>query len=68
MHAKLLQSCLTPCDPMDCMDPMDCSQEYWGGLPWPPPGYLPNPGMEPISLMSPTLPDGSFFFFLLVGG
>ena len=28
------------------------SQEYWGGLPCPPPGYLPNPGIEP---RSPTL-------------
>ena len=24
-------------------------QEYWSGLPWPPPGDLPNPGMEPGS-------------------
>ena len=22
-------------------------QEYWNGLPWPPPGGLPNPGIEP---------------------
>ena len=22
-------------------------QEYWSGLPFPPPGYLPNPGIEP---------------------
>ena len=22
-------------------------QEYWSGLPFPPPGYLPNPGTEP---------------------
>ena len=27
-------------------------QEYWSGLPYPPPGYLPNPGIEPGS---PTL-------------
>ena len=27
-------------------------QEYWGGLPCPPPGDLPNPGTEPTSLMS----------------
>ena len=27
-------------------------QEYWSGLPWPPPGDLPNPGMEPSSLIS----------------
>ncbi|XP_060250776.1 T-complex protein 1 subunit zeta-2 isoform X4 [Ovis aries] len=30
-------------------------QEYWSGLPFPPPGDLPNPGMEPASLMSPAL-------------
>ena len=30
-------------------------QEYWNGLPCPPPGDLPNPGVEPISLSSPTL-------------
>ena len=26
-------------------------QEYWGGLPCPPPGDLPNPGIEPRSLI-----------------
>ena len=25
-------------------------QEYWSGLPCPPPGDLPNPGIEPESL------------------
>ena len=30
-------------------------QEYWSGLPHPPPGDLPNPGVEPASLMSPAL-------------
>ena len=25
-------------------------QEYWSGLPCPPPGGLPNPGMEPASV------------------
>ena len=34
--------------------------EYWSGLPCPPPGNLPNPGIEPISLMSPTLAGGFF--------
>ena len=24
-------------------------QEYWSGLPFPTPGYLPNPGMKPMS-------------------
>ena len=35
-------------------------QEYWGGWPFPPPGDLPNPGIEPASLMSPAL-AGRFF-------
>ena len=30
-------------------------QEYWSGLPCPPPGDLPNPGIKPTSLMSPAL-------------
>ena len=25
-------------------------QQYWNGLPFPTPGELPNPGMEPASL------------------
>ena len=35
-------------------------QEYWSGLPFPPPGNLPNTGIEPTSLVSPTL-AGEFF-------
>ena len=35
-------------------------QEYWSGLPCPPPGDLPNPGIEPTSLMSPSLAGGFF--------
>ena len=34
-------------------------QEYWSGLPFPPPGDLPDPGIEPASLVSPAL-AGSF--------
>ena len=34
-------------------------QEYWSGLPCPPPGDLPNPGMELESLMSPAWQLGS---------
>ena len=30
-------------------------QKYWSGLPCPPPGDLPDPGIEPVSLTSPTL-------------
>ena len=35
-------------------------QEYWSGLPYPPPRDLPDPGIEPVSLMSPAL-AGRFF-------
>ena len=35
-------------------------QEYWSGLPCPPPGDLPDPGMEPGSLMSPASASGFF--------
>ena len=33
-------------------------QEYWSGLPYPPPGDLPNPGTEPRSsaLQADSLP------------
>ena len=30
-------------------------QEYWSGLPCPPPGNLSNPGLEPKSPVSPVL-------------
>ena len=33
-------------------------QEYWSGLPVPPPGYLPDSGIEPTSLVSPALAGG----------
>ena len=35
-------------------------QEYWSGLPCPPPGDLPDPGIEPMTLASPALADGFF--------
>ena len=36
------------------------SQEYWSGLPCPPPRDLPDPGIKPASLTSPVL-AGRFF-------
>ena len=30
-------------------------QEYWSGMPFSPPGDLPNPGNEPASPLSPVL-------------
>ena len=35
-------------------------QEYWSGLPCPPPGDLPDPGIEPLSPMFLAL-AGRFF-------
>ena len=35
-------------------------QEYWSELPCLPPGVLPDPGIEPVSLWSPVLACGFF--------
>ena len=35
-------------------------QEYRTGSPYPPPGDRPNPGIKPVSLMSPALAGGFF--------
>ena len=35
-------------------------QEYWTELPFPTPGDLPNPGIEPTSRESSVLTDGFF--------
>ena len=35
-------------------------QDYWSGLLCPPPGDLPDPGMDPMSLMSLALAGGFF--------
>ena len=50
----------TLCNPMNCSRQAPLfmrfsSQAYWSGLPFPPPGDLPNPGMEPTSPVSPAL-------------
>ena len=55
------QSCPTLCKPMNCSPPGSSvhgiffRQEYWSGLPFPPPGNLPDPEFEPTSHMSPAL-------------
>jgi len=33
-------------------------QEYWSGLPFPPPKGLPNPGIKPKSPVSTALANG----------
>ena len=40
-------------------------QEYWRGLPFPPPGDLPDPGIEPASLPVSCIGRWVFFFFFL---
>ena len=53
------QSCPTLCDPMDCQTPLLMGfsrQEYWSGLPFPPPGDLLDAGVKPAS---PALQAGS---------
>ena len=35
-------------------------QEYWSGLPFPPPGNLPDPGIEPVADLVPILWLGIF--------
>ena len=62
---KSLGSCLTLWDPMHYSPPaplvMEFSrQEYWSGFSFPPPGDLPDPGIEPTSPASPAL-TGRFF-------
>ena len=43
-------------------------QEYWSGLLCPSPGDLPDPGMEPLSLMSPVLAGGFLTTSCHLGG
>ena len=54
------QSCPTLCNPTDCSCQAPSSmgfsrRKYWSGLPFPPPGDLPNPGLKPLSPESPAL-------------
>ena len=39
---------------------IELSQEYWSGLPFPPPGDLPDPGIRPTSPEVPALAGGFF--------
>ena len=51
--SEIAQSRLTLCDPRDCSQaPLSMEfprDEHWSGLPFPSPGHLPNPGIEPGS-------------------
>ena len=54
IHFVVAKLYLTLCDPMDCslwalLSMGFPRQEYWSRFPCPPPGTLPNPGIEPES-------------------
>ena len=62
--SEVSQSYPTLCHPMDCNLPGFSvhgihRQEYWSGFPFPSPGHLPNPGIEPRStaLQADALPS-----------
>ena len=62
-EVKVAQLCLTPCDPMDCSPPGSSvhgifQEEYWNGLPCPPPGDLPDPVIKLVSLKALALAGG----------
>ena len=59
------QSYLTLCTPWSIAHQAPLSMEFskqesWSGLPFPSPEDLPNPGIAPTSLASPTLADRFF--------
>ena len=55
MRANVLESCLTASLVHGILQ-----ARYWTGLPFPPPGDLPDPGIKPRSLMSPAVAGGFF--------
>ena len=51
LHVCLIgYSCPTPCEALLSME--FSRPEYWSGLPFPPPGDLPKPGMNHVSWVS----------------
>ena len=69
--AKPLLWCLTLCDLMDCSLPSspvhgNFQARILKWLPFPPPGNLPNPGIEHTSLISPVLEVRCLFVCLFV--
>ena len=65
MCSELLQLCLTLCNPMDCGPPgssvhgiLQARTLEWAAMPAS--GGLPDPGIEPSSLISSALVGGFF--------
>ena len=57
---RVAQLCLTLCDPWTIQSVEFSRPEYWSGEPFPSPGDLPNPGIEPRSpaWQADSLPAG----------
>ena len=67
MKVLVTQLCLTLCDPMDCNPQAPLSielsrQEYWSGLPFLPPGNLPDSGFE---FRSPAMQGRQILYHLI---
>ena len=65
MHAKSLQLCplFVILWTIACQASLSMGfsrQEYWNGLPFPPPGDFPNRGIKPTSPVAPAV-AGKFF-------
>ena len=65
---SVAQTCLAPCNPWTGARQAPLSlgfsrQEHWSGSPWPPPGVLPNPEVEPrspaLQILDQLSPQGS---------
>ena len=64
---SVAQSCLILCDPVNCSPPGSSVLRMFQArilirLPFPSSGDLPNPGIEPTSLMSPVLARGLYHY------
>ena len=71
MHAKLLQSCLNLVTQwtIACQAPLYVRfsrQEYGNGLPCFSPRDLPDPGTDPVTLISPALASEVLLLLLLL--
>ena len=56
--ALVVSDSVPPYGLIACQAPLSMGfsrQEHWSGLPCPPPGDLPDPGIEPASFTSPAL-------------
>ena len=57
-HIRLFRTLCVACQAPLSVE--SSGQEFWSGLPFSPPGDLPDPGIEPTSPASPALAGGFF--------